>query len=194
MGRVILICCEGKTEKEYFEILRRSYRIPGYVGIHILGEKGQHKALIDRTLEERDILVQELGINADDIECWSVCDDDRMTCSYAELLNYAESHKVKLAFTRPQFEAFLVQHFEQTGIWKKEDLYSKLAAYRKEMGFDAVYDDSAKSDLRWMEKAIDEKPKRVDTAVVNANLRLKQSDRCFMTVQQLVERLRDLGI
>ena len=59
MSRVMLICCEGKTEELYFKILRdRVYRIPGYIKIAIQGEKGQHKALVDRVVEARIALAR----------------------------------------------------------------------------------------------------------------------------------------
>ncbi len=50
----MLICCEGKTEAEYFKALRRVYRIPGFIDIRIIGQIGQHKVLIDRAAEERE--------------------------------------------------------------------------------------------------------------------------------------------
>lgn len=194
MACVILICYEGKTEKEYFEILRRHCRIPGYVGVRIIGERGQHKALVDHTLAERDALLEECGLESSEVECWSVCDEDRMGCSYNELLRYAEERDVHLAFARPQFEAYLVQHFEQTGACKKQDLYGKLAAFRGEYGYPAEYNDGVKSDLRWLEEAIDRKPKIVRMAITNADIRSKQTDRCFLTVQRLAERFLTLEI
>ena len=102
MAAQILICCEGKTEKLYFDALRfRVFRIPGYIEISIEGEKGQHKALIDRTVERRAELASEQGLPEEEIECWAVCDDDGMSISYTSLCEYAEENSVNLAFSRP---------------------------------------------------------------------------------------------
>ncbi|WP_165173578.1 RloB domain-containing protein [Adlercreutzia sp. ZJ242] len=82
MASMMLICCEGKTECEYFDILRRSvFRLPGYFDIRIEGEKGQHKKLIDHTVARRSKIAQEEGLVEDDVECWVVCDDDNMIIS-----------------------------------------------------------------------------------------------------------------
>lgn len=113
MSRVMLICCEGKTEELYFKILRdRVYRIPGYIKIAIQGEKGQHKALVGRVVEARKELAESEQIGADEIECWAVCDDDGMKMQYGTLEAYAEKRGVHVAFSRPQFESYLLQHFE----------------------------------------------------------------------------------
>lgn len=71
--RYLLICCEGKAEREYFLIFRRLYRISA-AQVSVIGEKGQHKILIDRTIEERDRLCEDMCINQDEVECWAVCD------------------------------------------------------------------------------------------------------------------------
>lgn len=188
--RFLLICCEGKTEKEYFTILRRLYRLPG-ARVMILGEKGQHKALIDRTVSERDSFCEQNDVYPDEVECWAICDDDGMPLSYAELLRYADNNDVRLAFSRPQFEAYLLQHFEQSAEHDQKALYARLSEYASEvLGEDVAYD---KADLAWMADAIDARPKLVRTAVVNADQRKKQSARVFLTVQDLVKRMKELG-
>lgn len=67
-GRCLLICCEGKTEKEYFLILKRLYRISA-AQVSVIGEKGQHKTLVDRTIEERDRLYKDARIDQDKVKC-----------------------------------------------------------------------------------------------------------------------------
>lgn len=188
--RFLLICCEGKTEKEYFAILRRLYRLPG-ARVVILGEKGQHKALVDRTVSERKLFCEKDNIDPSDVECWAVCDDDGMSLSYAELLRYSEEHDVRLAFSRPQFEAFLLQHFEQSGEHDQKRLYAKLGEYATQYcGITVEYE---KSNLDWMADVLDTRPKLVRVAVTNADQRKKQSARVFLTVQDLVKRMRELG-
>lgn len=59
--RALIICCEGKTEKAYFETLLDFYRPPAYVMVEVLGQKGQHEVLVDRTAEsERTTTVRSL--------------------------------------------------------------------------------------------------------------------------------------
>lgn len=188
--RYLLICCEGKTEREYFLILRRLYRISA-AQVSIIGEKGQHKILIDRTIEERDRLCEDMCIDQDEVECWAVCDDDSMPFPYAELKDYAEKREVKLAFSRPQFEAYLLQHFEQSSLYDQEGLYERLSDFASSVADqNEKYD---KADLKWLGALIDAKPKLVDTALVNANQRTKQSRRVFLTVQNLVRRMKELS-
>lgn len=189
--RFLLICCEGKTEKEYFRILMHLYRLPG-TQVLILGEKGQHKTLIDRTVDERDSYCQEHGTDRDEVECWAVCDDDNMRISYTELQQYAEEKDVRLAFSRPQFEAYLLQHFEQSAVHDQKQLYSELSRYASEHLHDTV--SYEKANLDWLKDLIDIRPKLVDIAITNADQHAKQSGRVFLTVQQLVKRMRELAL
>lgn len=190
MSRVMLICCEGKTEELYFKILRdRVYRIPGYIKIAIQGEKGQHKALVDRVVEARKELAESEQIGVDEIECWAVCDDDGMKMQYGTLEAYAEERGVHVAFSRPQFESYLLQHFEQSKSIKQDELYGRLTAIKNDGGFDGEYD---KSDLDWLEKTLIDKPKLVDVAITNSDQRSKRSASPFLTAQELTKRLRAL--
>lgn len=188
MMPLLLICCEGKTEQQYFQMLQRMFRLPG-ARVFIIGEKGQHKALIDCTAREREKLCAKYGFSVEEIECWAVCDDDGMPGKYAELLAYAEASNIQLAFSRPQFEAFLLQHFEQSGEYRQAALYERLNLHKEE------YEQGpySKGDLSWLKTAIDKKPKLVNIAIINADQRHRQSDRLFLTVQGLVRRMRELG-
>lgn len=192
--RLLLIMCEGKTEKEYFEILHQVFRLPAYIRSLILGEKGQHKALIDRAVAERTKTAAEYDLDEDEIETWAVCDDDRMTCTYQELLNYAEECSVHLAFSRPQFEYFLLQHFEPHKDSKRQAIFSNLGRYRGIYGEEPVYDNRTKAQLDWMRQAIEDKPLLVRNAITNSDLRDSPQDKTFLTVQRLAERFLDLEV
>ena len=186
-----LICCEGKTEKEYLDILKhRIFRIPSYVKVQIEGEKGQHKALVDRVVELRADFAEEEGFVEDQIECWAVCDDDGMRGSYSDLKKYAESRGVNLAFSRPQFESFLMQHFEQSKETDPSSLYRQLGCKKNALGFEGEYD---KADLSWLEKTLIDRPKLVKIAIVNSDQRVLQSTSPFLTVQNLVRRLMQMS-
>jgi hypothetical protein len=45
--RLIILCCEGKTEKAYFEIIADTFRVHAVHTLHIIGGKGQHKVLTE---------------------------------------------------------------------------------------------------------------------------------------------------
>jgi len=176
--RAILICCEGKTEKLYFESIMQAFRVKA-AQIKVLGEKGQHKALIDRTLSERQVLAQEYEIDEDEIVCWAVCDDDGMAMTFTQLNQYAESCGVKLAFSRPQFEAFLLQHFEQSREVNQDNLLANLSAYRQQYTSDGDCN-YAKEDIGWIEDAIFNRPQLASIAVTNSKLRKRSTESSFL--------------
>lgn len=194
LPRILLVYCEGKTEKNYFDILFDFYRMPGYVDVEVYGQKGQHLTLIDNVVAKRDLLCQEAGLAEEEIECWAVCDEDRMPCTYTELMGYAESVNVHLAFSAPQFEMYLLQHFEQSGDSDKTVVFQKLSIYRKRYGCSDEYGEGTKADLSWMRDAIDRQPKIVKTAVINSDLRNRSTKHPFLTVQELTKRILDLSI
>ena len=190
MSRVMVVCCEGRTEEEYFKILRdRVYRIPGYIKIEIQGEKGQHKALIDRAVQARAVLAEAEQIDIGEIDCWAVCDDDGMAIPYGILEAYAAERGVCLAFSRPQFESYLLQHFEQSRETRPTELYRRLTDIKNDRGFEGAYE---KTNLDWLEHTLVDKPKLVDIAVTNSDQRLKRSSSPFLTAQNLTKRLRGL--
>ena len=193
--RALLICCEGKTEEQYFNILLDFHRLPAYVEVEVYGQEGQHIALVDNTVAKREELCAgDDGFFEDEIECWAVCDEDKMPCSYTELKQYAEERGVRLAFSAPQFEMYLLQHFEQSGETDKSIVFQKLSVHRRKHGGQGDYDDDTKADLDWMSDAIDHKPRIVDTAIVNSDIRSPPTKRPFLTVQELTKRIMELSI
>lgn len=191
--RAILVCCEGKTECEYFRIISDFFRPPAYLDVRIFGEKRQHKALIDNACAERLKLAQEKDIDEADIECWAVCDDDGMTVRYSDLEEYAAAHEVCLAFSKPQFEMYLAQHFSPWASPKKEETFSELSKHRQANGAQEAYSDENKSDLSWLREAIYLKPNLVKNAVVNSDVRDRPQGKLFFTVQRLTRRFLELN-
>ncbi len=113
--RLLLICCEGKqTEPQYFTAVARLYRVAQRVNIRIVGNKGQHRALIDSAVAERLDRSRKYELDLDEIETWAVCDRDQMNSDLAELEAYAETKSIRLAFSDPKFEIFLLQHFKKS--------------------------------------------------------------------------------
>ena len=192
--RALLICCEGKTEEQYFNILLDFRRPPAYVEVEVYGQEGQHIALIDNTVAKREGLCADDDFAEDEVECWAVCDEDKMPCSYTELKRYAEERDVHLAFSAPQFGMHLLQHFEQSGEADKSVVFEKLSVRRREHGAEGDYDDDTKADLAWMSDAIDRKPKIVDMAIVNSDIRSHSTKRPFLTVRELTKRILELSI
>lgn len=184
--RVILILCEGLTEKLYFDSVVRNKRIARVLSVEVLGKQGQHKALIKKCTEKRKNLAEELGIDEKDIEVWAVCDRDNLKIGYQKLLNYALKNNVELAFSDPQFETYLVQHFEYKRITtKQEQLEADLSAY-----LGVPYN---KANLDWFDKMIDEDPAKLNQAVLNSNRLDNHTKPPFLTVQKLKVRLLELS-
>lgn len=190
----MLIYCEGKTEEEYFKILLDFYRLPAYVAVKVYGQQGQHLTLVDNAVAGRQELCDELDLSEGEVECWSVCDEDQMPCSFTELERYAEERGVHLAFSAPQFEMYLIQHFEQSSETDRSKVFRQLSRYRNESGAVGEYEDATKADLAWMWTAIDRRPKIVMMAIKNSQLRNRTTKRPFLTVQELTQRILDLSI
>jgi hypothetical protein len=181
--RIILICCEGlKTEPQYFEFISKLYKVSA-IKIKILSKKGQDFSLVDACVRERKSLANEYEVDLDDIETWAVCDDDNKI-DYTELANYAKAKNIEIAFSRPCFEAYLLQHFEQSNEKDKKSLYNLLSKKA-----DQPY---AKGNITWLTNILDNEPKLVDSAILNSNQRQKKLKSPFLTVQRLTERIRDL--
>lgn len=192
--RALLICCEGKTEEAYFNALLDFFRLPAFVAVEVYGQEGQHYALVDNALLRRDTLCVESGWDERDVECWAVCDEDKLSGTFAQLDGYAEERGVHLAFSAPQFEMYLLQHFEQSGSADRAEVFRRLSVYRSAYGGEGEYGDDTKADLGWMARAIDSRPKIVKVAITNSDLRDRPSRRPFLTVQRLTERIVNLAI
>ena len=157
----MLILCEGVTEKLYFDSIIQNKHIAKVLSVEVLGKQGQHKALIKKCIEKRKALAKELGIDEEDIEVWAVCDQDNLRSGYQNLSRYAKKNNIELAFSSPQFETYLVQHFEYKKITtKREQLEADLSEY-----LGTTYN---KIDLEWFDKMIDEEPAILERAIQNS--------------------------
>ena len=179
---LILILCEGITEKLYFESIIHNMRIGG---VDILENQGQHKILINRCTEERKKCSEKNDINEDDIEVWAVCDHDGMKISYQELLEYATERNVKLAFSKPRFEAYLLQHFCCRKNIREKDLDECLS--KKVLEY--CGNEYSKSNLGWIDRMVDCTPQKIEHAIGNANNLNNHTEKFFLTVQKLTEKL-----
>ncbi len=193
---LILIGCEGKTEVLYFNILKRRFRLPTFVKVlpEIKKDKyrnlGQHEKLIKNVAERKREIEAEIGEGAK-VEAWAVCDRDEYNGSFVELRDFAKEKGVELAFSDPQFENFLLQHFTQNkSRSKKGEVERELSEeiLRTEPWF-GLYN---KADLGWLEEMIDKKHATVDFAIRNAEVFKNHTRQPFFTVQKLVKRLIEL--
>lgn len=164
----LLICCEGKkTEPQYFGIVIKQRRINrGRANVKVVGDKGQHMTLVNEAAIEREKLGRQFELNLDEIETWVVCDKDRMSCSLEQLEDHAAKNRVKLAFSDPRFEIFILQHFARsstnaTGKALEAQIGKHLAAKGHKHGYN-------KSDLAILNKLFDADPRLLETAIKNS--------------------------
>lgn len=183
--RMLLILCEGVTEKIYFATLIKYKRISG-VKVEIFEKQGQHKGLIKKCVEKRQQYAKNFNIDETDIEAWAVYDKDSLKGGYQKLKRFADSKKVHLAFSDPQFETFLVQHFEYKKITDKGGQLERILA-------DYIGCEYSKTDLWWLDKMIDEKPTTLVFAIKNARKLNNHTISPYLTVQELVARLLELA-
>ena len=193
---LILVCCEGNTEAKYFSLLKKRFRLPTYVRVipdpdedyHRLG---QHERLIDKSSSKREEYAKEFNIPVENIEVWAVCDRDNYKDSYTKLKRYANSKNVLLAFSDPQFENYLLQHFAANNSTnKKSAVEAELTTYMSVQN--PNYAPYQKGNLDWLDEMIDEKHAIVGIAIKNANIFSNHTKQPFFTVQKLVDRLVSL--
>ena len=189
--QLLLICCEGVTEERYFSILREIFRIDVGIDIQIIaGDGRQHKTLVDLAVEKRQSLFAETDIfdSEDDIEVWAVCDRDSYASSFTKLREYSESQGINIAFSDPQFENYLLQHFgspdssKNKGAVVERELTTAMLSSGVTVGY-------TKGDLEWLREMIDKKFSVATAAIAHADTFSNHTKKPFFTVQRLAERL-----
>lgn len=189
--RLILVCCEGLTEELYFRSLVASRRINAVI-MHIASYKGsQHESLIGICEAERNRVCAEEDLTADELEVWAVFDKDDWKGGFTALEQYAADKGVLLAYSDPQFETYLLQHMEQSSC---SDSGATLEAYLSSVLVDAGYGEYDKSNLSWLIELMDAKPKIIETAILNADIRSRRTKTPFLTVQKLTKRLLEFEL
>ena len=195
--QMFLIVCEGKTEAIYFSILKRRFRLPTFVKIlpDIESKKylsiGQHERLVDAAREYRAKYAKELGADEGEVEIWAVCDRDNYKDSFTKLRSYADGLGVKLAFSDPQFENFLLQHFslnKSTKVGREVEQELSQAI----LNTNQYYGPYRKNDLDWLDDMVDRKHAIVRTAAKNASIFDNHVKKPFFTINKLIFRLLDL--
>ena len=188
----ILICTEGKkTEPQYFDFVISRMRISEKIEIKVIGDLNQHIRLIKESAIARAAVAEKYEISEEDIETWAVCDKDDMQCNLKELKNYAKMNNIRLAFSDPNFEIFLLQHFKKSatnGTNKEiQMLISKELASRKLGKYD-------KTNLSNILHVIDENPACLKFAIANCNLMSDEESTPYVTVHNLLARLLEWAV
>ena len=188
----ILICCEGKeTEPQYFDMVANLFRVAVRVNVKIFGNRGQHIKLVDSAVQLRLQIISQDGLADDEIEAWAVCDHDEMHVTISELEAYAIKNNVKLAFTNPNFEVFLLQHFTRSATNASNTELRKLIS--AEMKARKIASGYSKNDLTHFRTIISNDPQLVHDAVSNSKHMEDRDNTPYTTVHLLVNRLIELG-
>ncbi len=185
--KLVLIYCEGETERNYFEILQRVYRLPSNIVIDHNPCSKRELSMVDEVVERSRKYCDDMDIVYDLVDVWAVCDDDNSSAGYIKLRDYAEENGIRLAYSNPQFENYLEQHLKRS----KSKL--KGSGVEKElsdmMGLYGINEDYDKPKLEWLENLLKDKPSLVKMAIANAEIRDNHAKQPFFTVHELVKEI-----
>ncbi len=124
----ILIVCEGEnTEKDYFEMLKRFFKLYNTLTIKIVGEGNNTLNLVKKA--------KKLNQQDEYEQVWCVFDkDDFPNKNFNEAIQIAESLGFEVAYSNQAFEYWLLLHFENhLGNPIHRDLYyDRINNYLKE--------------------------------------------------------------
>ena len=101
MKPVILVLCEGETEKCYVECLKQKYRLPIRVVSKVVGQKIDHR-LVERHKKELQIR------RSKQIDCFLVYDAD-----VPEITGKTAACGATAVFSRPCLEVWFLAHTEK---------------------------------------------------------------------------------
>lgn len=143
----VLICCEGEvTEPSYLNGLKRELRIR-LVHIEVVPGGANPKTLVDCAVEKKQEAAREARREKDDNlkydEVWCVFDVDAHEHIPDAKLK-ADANNIKLAFSNPCFELWLLLHFQdQRAYIERHPVQSAcrghMPGYDKEVPFDVVF-------------------------------------------------------
>ena len=145
IGRKVLIVCEGqKTERGYFEALRRSMRLPT-MRIRVVHPNATDPlTIVESTIEERAKLRSD-GLWFATDEAWVVFDgDEHISASlqrWNRAIQLARDNGIRLAVSNPCFELWYLIHFQD-----QTANLDRASACRRLRTHIASY---AKSDVLW---------------------------------------------
>ena len=124
-GRVIIVCEGSKTEKYYFEAIRRSLRRTS-IQIAVYHPHGTNAGLIvDFAIRKRQEQRKETTWNDKLDSVWAVYDGvehfRHNPTDWHKALDLAKSNNIRLAITNPSFELWYLLHFQNQTKWLERD-------------------------------------------------------------------------
>lgn len=107
----LLIICEGKTERNYFDQLKRDDEIRGHFAVRVKRGKGGSREQIARfSVDCRNNLAGEY----DEVWCVMDVEDPAERSSLDKALEILQQNSVLPCLSNPAFEIWLLAHFERT--------------------------------------------------------------------------------
>ena len=107
----VLIVGEGKTERNYFDALKREDAVSARFAVTVKGAGGFDAEYgVRRAIVERDRLTTEFD------EVWCVLDTERprKRASLKKAIRLAGKEGIRLCLSNPCFEVWVLAHFERT--------------------------------------------------------------------------------
>jgi hypothetical protein len=119
------VFCEGeRTEPEYFEALKREPDVREVAAVDIRVESGNQGSvpltLVRMAIAAKDRAQREQG-EVDAFWCVFDVEWPRNHPNLREALDLARTHGVETAVSNPNFELWLVLHFQDCGAWLDND-------------------------------------------------------------------------
>jgi len=123
--KIIGIFCEGESELQYFNMLKRKYHSAN-VGAHRIKIRQFHgKKGIDLI---RTAIAQRKAIKDIDETYVAFDCDDMSNQDIQNSVNLAEKKNIHIIFSRTNFEIWILMHFEQVNkVYTKDQLNTKLS-------------------------------------------------------------------
>ena len=119
VGRKVIIACEGsKTERGYFEEIRKSMRLPTLHIFVVHPNATDPRSIVRAAIEYRRERKADKTWTAGD-EAWAVFDGDEHMLSnpanWNDALQTARNNQIQLAVSNPSFEFWYLLHYQEHG-------------------------------------------------------------------------------
>ena len=124
-GRVIIVCEGSKTEKYYFEAIRRSLRRTSIQTAVYHPHSTNPGLIVDFAIRKRQEQRKETTWNDKLDSVWAVYDGvehfRHNPTDWHKALDLAKNHNIQLAISNPSFELWYLLHFQDQTKWLERD-------------------------------------------------------------------------
>lgn len=158
-----VIFCEGETEKNYFDKLKRKYNA---LNVDAINMKIDVEVPGGHSLELVNKAIRKLEYHKDykdnkKLKKIVIFDKDEVDFNMInEAIKLAEKNNIKVVFSNECFDYWLLLHYEkQTGHINRKDIYKKLARH---LNIDSY--ESKKADNKMIESFVDKVNKAQENA------------------------------